>query len=59
MLCLRTTLVPKKFMDKKEGEVSRFSFEILLSHSAEKDRRGTLKGVTDFGYTIFVEFFFV
>ena len=39
MLCLRKTLVPKKFMDKKEGEVSRFSFEIFLSHSAEKDRR--------------------
>ena len=37
-------------MDKRKGEVSRFSFEIFLSHSAEKNRRGTLYGVTDFGY---------
>ena len=29
-------------MDKREGEVSRFSFENFLSHSAEKIRRGTL-----------------
>ena len=27
MLCLRKFLVPKKFMDKREGEVSRFSAE--------------------------------
>ena len=58
MLCLGKILVPKKFMDKREGEVSRFSFENFLSHSAEKDRRGTLKCVTDFGYTIFCRFFF-
>ena len=29
MLCLGKFLVPKKFMDKREGEVSRFSFEIF------------------------------
>ena len=29
-------------MDKREGEVSRFSFEMFLSHSAEKCRRGTI-----------------
>ena len=33
----------------KEG-VSKFSVENFLSKSAEKIRRGTLKGVTDFGY---------
>ena len=58
MLYFRKNLVAKKFMDRREGEVSRFSFENLLSHSAEKDRRGTLKGVTDFGYTIFRRIFF-
>ena len=36
MLCVRKFLVAKKFMDKMEGEVSRFSFEIFLSHSVEK-----------------------
>ena len=35
MLCLRKDLVAKKCMDKREGEVSRFSFESILSHSAE------------------------
>ena len=59
MLCLRKFLVPKKFMDKTEIEVSRFSLEKFLSHSAEKVRRGTLKGVTDFGYTIFRRIFSV
>ena len=42
MLCFRKFLVAKKFMDKREGEVSRFSFENFLSHSAEKFRRATL-----------------
>ena len=28
----------EKFMDKREGEVSRFSFESFLCHSAEKFR---------------------
>ena len=50
MLCFRKFLVAKKYMDKKEGEVSRFSFEIFLSHSAEKLRRATLHGATNFGY---------
>ena len=42
VLCFRKFLVAKKIMDKREGEVSRFSFENVLSHSAEKIRRGTL-----------------
>ena len=42
MLCFRKTLVAKKFMDKREGEVPRFSVENILSHSAEKCRRGIL-----------------
>ena len=50
VLCSRKFLVAKKFMDKREGEVSRFCFENYLSHSAEKNRRGTFQGVTDFGY---------
>ena len=36
MLCFRKFLLAKMFMDKREGEVSRFSFKIFLSHSAEK-----------------------
>ena len=36
MLSFRKFLVAKKLMDKREGEVSRFSFENFLSHSAEK-----------------------
>ena len=43
-------MVAKEFMDKREGKVLRFSVEKFLSHSAEKIRRGTLYGVTDFGY---------
>ena len=42
MLCFRKFLVPKKFMDKREVEVPRFSVEKFLSHSAEKVRRGTI-----------------
>ena len=42
MLCFRKVLVAKKFMDKREGEVSRFSFESILSHSADKCRRGII-----------------
>ena len=29
MLCFRIFLLTKKFMDKKEGEVSRFSFDFF------------------------------
>ena len=29
MLCFGKFLVAKKFMDKREGELSRFSFEIF------------------------------
>ena len=50
MLCFRKFSVAKKFMDKREGEVSRSSLEDSLSHSAEKNRRGTLQFVTGFGY---------
>ena len=42
VLCFRKILLAKMFMDKREGEVSRFSIEIFLSHSAEKIRRATL-----------------
>ena len=42
MLCFRKFLVAKKFLDKKKGEISRFSFESFLSHGAEKIRRGTV-----------------
>ena len=42
LLCyFRNFLVAKKFVDKREGEVSRFFFEIFLSHSAKKIRRAT------------------
>ena len=41
MLCFRKFLVAKRFMDKREGEVSRFPVENVLSHSAENFRRGT------------------
>ena len=50
VLCFSKFLVATEFMDKREGEVSRFSFEKILLHSAEKNRKGTLNGVTDFGY---------
>ena len=42
MLCFRKFLVAKKFMDKREGEVSKISFEKFLFHGAEKIRRGTV-----------------
>ena len=42
VLCFRKFAVAKKYMDKREGEVSRCSLEDFLSHSAEKIRRGTL-----------------
>ena len=58
MLCFRKVLLEKNSWIGGKGEVSRFSFENFLSHSSEKDRRGTLKGVTDFGYTIFCRIFF-
>ena len=39
LLCsLRKNLIVKNFMGKSEGEVSRFSFESVLSHSAKKCR---------------------
>ena len=50
VLCFRKFPVAKKFMDRREGEVSRSSLEDFLSHSAEKIRRGTLQVVTGFGY---------
>ena len=42
MLCFRKFLVAKKFLDRREGELSRFSFENFLSPNAETFRRGTL-----------------
>ena len=42
MLCFRKLLVAKKFLDKKEGGVTKFSVENFLSESAETFRRGTL-----------------
>ena len=36
VLCFRKDLVAKKFLDNREGEVSRFSLECISSHSAEK-----------------------
>ena len=42
MMCFRKILVAKKFMDKREGEVSKFSVEIFLSQSAKKGRGGNL-----------------
>ena len=50
MLCSTKFPVAKKFMDKREGEVSRYSFEKFLSNSAEKNCRGTLYSVINFGY---------
>ena len=37
VLCFRKFLVAKKFMVKREWEVSRFPFEKFLSHSAKKN----------------------
>ena len=42
MLSFRKFAVAKKFMDKREEEVSRFSVEKLLYHGAEKSHRATL-----------------
>ena len=42
MLCFRKILLAKKFMDKEEGGLTKFSVENFLSESAEKFRRGTL-----------------
>ena len=50
VLCFGMFPVAKKFMDKREGGVSKFSVENFLSQSAEKFRRGTLKCVINFGY---------
>ena len=52
-LCFRKFRVSKNFMLKRG--ISRFSIENLLSHSAEKFRRGTLQCVT-FGYRKFLCF---
>ena len=43
MLCFRKILIAKKFLDKREEEVSRFSFDFFLSHSVEKCRRGPFR----------------
>ena len=37
-------------MDKREGELSKFSVEKFLSQSAKKGRGGTLKSFFKFGY---------
>ena len=50
MLCFRKVLVAKKFLDKREWEVSRFSLECISSHSAEKCRRGILYPFINFVY---------
>ena len=42
MLCFRNFPVAKKFLVKREGEVSKFSFENFLSPSAKKFRRVAL-----------------
>ena len=54
MHCFRKVLVAEKFMDKGEGELSRFSLETFLSHGDENFRSGTLYGVTDFRYRKFL-----
>ena len=41
MLCFRKILVAIKFMDKREGGVSSFSFKNFSSHSAGKSRTKT------------------
>ena len=50
VLFFRKLLVEERLLDKREGEVSRFFFRKILSHRADKSRRGTIKCVTDFGY---------
>ena len=45
MLYFNKFLVAKNFMDKREGEVSRFSFKIFLSHSNKNTRREPLCAV--------------
>ena len=50
MLCIRKFPAAKKFMDKREGEVSNFSVEFLLSHGVEKCRRGTIYSLFNFGH---------
>ena len=40
MLCFRKLPVAKKFMDKRAGEVSRFSVKKILSQGAETLRGG-------------------
>ena len=42
VLCFRKFAEAKKFTDKREGEMSRFSVEKFLYHSAEKSHRSTL-----------------
>ena len=42
VMCFRKILVAKKIMDKREGEVSKFSVENFLSQSAKKGRGGNL-----------------
>ena len=57
MLSFRKFPVAKKFMEKRGGgEVSRFSSEKFLSHSAAKFRKGTFYGVTNLGYRKFLCF---
>ena len=49
MLCFRKFLVAQKFMDKREGEKSRFPLKNFCV-TVPKIRRGTFHGVTEFGY---------
>ena len=48
-VCFGKFLVAKKFMDKKGRGILGFSVARFLFHSAEKCRRATLQGVTNFG----------
>ena len=50
MLCFRKVLVAKKFLDKREGEVSRFSLECIWCHISEKCHRGILFSFINFVY---------
>ena len=50
MHCFRKIVVAINFMDKGEGEVSRFSVEHFLSHGDKNFRGGTVYSVTDFRY---------
>ena len=50
VLCFRNNPVAKTFSYKRGGGVSRFSVKNVLSHTAEKFRRGTFWCFTIFSY---------